>query len=92
MYTIIVFYQYRKLTKEEEERAQREWEELKKKFKDFGVRLVSNNVHAFGTEWNGFLIIEAEDFEDYVKFWKWLKDQIRWYINKTQTVIGVRRE
>jgi len=92
MYTILVFYQFKKLTKEEEEKAQREWSDLRKRFSDYGVKLLSNNHHAFGTSWNGFLVIEADDFDDYVKFWRWLKDKIRWYILKTQTIIGVKRE
>ena len=92
MYTVVIFYRFRELSKEDEERVAKEWEDLKKHFPKFGVKLVSNNVHAFGTSWNGFLVIEAEDFDDYVKFWKWFKDRIRWYISMTQTVIGIRKE
>ncbi|MEX0567960.1 MAG: hypothetical protein Q6363_002230 [Candidatus Njordarchaeota archaeon] len=92
MYTIIVFYRYKELSEEEEEKVSSQWKNLKKEFDRFGVRIVSNNSHAFGTSWNGFLIIEAEDFDDYVKFWKWFKDKIRWYIESTQTIVGSKRE
>ncbi len=91
MYTIIVFYRFKELTPEQEEKVRAEWEQLKKGFEKFGVRLVSNNAHAFGTDWNGFVIFEADDFEKYVKFWKWFKDRVRWYIIKTMTVIGVKK-
>ena len=92
MYTIVVFYRYKKLSEEEERRVAEEWKRLKEEFGRFGVRLLSNNSHAFGTDWNGFLVLEAEDFDDYVKFWRWFKDRVRWYIEATQTVVGVRRE
>jgi len=91
MYTIIVFYRLKGLTKEEEEKARREWDEIKGEFAKFGVRLASNNSHAFGTDWNGFLVFEAESFDNYVRFWKWFKDKVRWYIQKTSTIIGVKK-
>ena len=92
MLTIIVLYKFKELKPEDEEKAMKEWDELKSKFSEYGVKLISNNSHAFGTSWNGFLVLEAKDFENYIKFWKWFKDRIRWYVSQTQTMIGVKRE
>jgi len=91
VYTIIVFYRFKELTASQEEKARQEWNEIKGQLPE-GVSLISNNSHAFGTNWSGFLILEANDFESYVKFWKWFKDKIRWYVAETQTIIGIKRE
>ncbi len=92
MYTIIIFYKFKELSAEAEERARNQWEQLKSQFEKFGIRLVSNNLHAFGTKFNGFLIVEAENFENYVQFWRWFKDRIRWYVEQTMTIIGLKKE
>jgi len=92
MYTIIVLYKLKELSAEQKERTKEEWEKLRKEFGKYGVKLVSDNSHAFGTYWNGFLVLEAENFDKYVEFWKWLKEKIRWYIESTMTIIGVKRE
>ncbi len=91
VYTIIVFYKFKELTPSQEEKAKREWDELKSELPG-GINLISNNKHAFGSSWSGFVIIEAENFEKYVEFWKWFKDRIRWYVEATQTIIGVKTE
>ena len=90
-YTIIVFYRFKELAPSQEERARREWDEIKSEFPE-GIKLISNNSHAFGTSWNGFLIIEADTFEKYVQFWKRFRDRIRWYVAETNTIIGVKRD
>lgn len=92
MYTVIVLYKFKELREEDEEKAIKEWDSLKGEFEKYGIRLISNNSHAFGTSWNGFLVLEAHDFDDYVRFWKWFKDKIRWYVKETQTIVGTKRE
>lgn len=89
-YTFLVFYKIRPLSPEEEERARREWSEILEKWPS-KIRLTGIFDHAWGTSYNGFMVIECEDYGEYVKFWKWFKDQIRWYVIETRTVIGVRR-
>ena len=92
MYTVIVFYKFKELSAEAEQRARDQWEQLKSEFGKFEVRLISNNLHAFGTRFNGFLVIEVENFENYIQFWKWFKDRIRWYVEQTTTIIGIKQE
>ena len=91
VYTIIIFYKFKELSPSQEGKARKEWDEIKSQLPE-KIRFVSNNSHAFGTAWSGFLIVESEDFESYVQFWKWFKDRIRWYVAETQTIIGTKRE
>jgi len=88
--TAVIFYKFRLLTEEEEEKTKRDWEETKKNFPE-GVRLISLNDHAWGTEYNGFMVIEADTFENFLRFWKWFKDKVRWYVERTKIVIGTKR-
>jgi len=90
-YVIVVLFKYKELSAEEEKKAREEWERLKKEFpKD--IRLIRVADHAFGTDYNGFIVFESDSFEAYVRFWKWFKDKVRWYIERTQTFIGIKRE
>lgn len=91
VYTIVIFYRFKELSKSQEEKARAEWLELKSKLPE-GIKIISNNRHAFGSNWNGFLIIESDNFEKYVEFWKWFKDLIRWYVSETQTIIGIKSD
>lgn len=90
-YSILVFFKFKELTKEQEERAKSEWEKMVKEMPP-EVKIISVNDHAWGTTYNGFMILEADNFDAYVKFWKWFKDKVRWYVDYTQTVIGLKRE
>lgn len=85
----IMFFAYKELSEEEEEQAGKEWDELLEKLPE-GIEITTVD-HAFGTEYNGFLIIEADDFQTYLRFWKSLKDDIRWYVSRTRTIIGIER-
>lgn len=51
VYTIIVFYRFKELSRSQEDKAREEWSELKSKLPE-GVNIVSNNRHAFGSNWN----------------------------------------
>lgn len=85
----IVFFEYKELSEAEAEQASEEWDELLEKLPE-GIEVTTVD-HAFGTEYNGFFIIEGDDFQTYLRFWKDLKDKIRWYISRTRTVIGIER-
>ncbi len=88
--TAIIYFKFRLLTSEEEERTKQDWENTKKQIPE-GTKIISINDHAWGTEYNGFLVVESESFEKFLIFWKWFKDKVRWYVQDTKTVIGRKR-
>lgn len=90
-YGIIVFFKFEKLTEEDEKIAKTEWEKIKALFPK-SVKLVGVYYHAMGTPYNGFLLLETTNMDDFLTFWKTFKDKIRWYVAETQTVISVKAE
>jgi hypothetical protein len=56
--TFLVFYRFKTMSKEDTEKANIEWHELKNSLPS-GVELVGEYDHAWGTEYNGFLLFEA---------------------------------
>ena len=44
-----------------------------------------------GTEYNGFLMFESETSDSFFEWWKSFKDTIRWYVDKTHTIIARRK-
>jgi len=90
-YAFLVFYKFKKLTADEEWRAREEWREILREWPE-EVKLVGIYDHAWGTEYNGFLLLECEDMDKFVEFWKKLRDNVRWYVKETRTVIAVKRE
>jgi hypothetical protein len=46
------------MNKEEAQRAKNEWQNLKNNLPS-GIELVGEYIHAWGTEYNGFLLFEA---------------------------------
>ena len=49
------------------------------------------SVHAWGTEYNGFLLFEAETADIFLDSWSKFKDTIRWYVEETYTIIARRK-
>jgi hypothetical protein len=49
------------------------------------------SVHAWGTEYNGFLLFEAETADIFLDWWSKFKDTIRWYVEETYTIIARRK-
>jgi len=90
-YGIIVFFRFEKLTEEDEKIARSEWEKVKKEFPET-VKLLGVYYHAMGTRYNGFLLIETTDLNDFFSFWKTFKDKIRWYVSETTTIISMKAE
>ncbi len=89
-YVFLVFYKLDYLSPEDEEKARRQWEDIMEEW-PAEVRFVGVFDHAWGTEYNGFIMMEGESMDAYVKFWKWFRDKIRWYVKETKTVIAVKR-
>ena len=52
----LVFYLFKAMTKEETQKANDEWHELKNNLPS-GIELIGEYTHAWGTEYNGFLYI-----------------------------------
>ncbi|MCS6767169.1 MAG: DUF3303 family protein [Candidatus Nitrosocaldus sp.] len=86
----LVLYQFKSMSNDEASKASREWNELKRSIPE-GVRLVGEYVHAWGTEYNGFLIFESDDADKFLDWWPSFKDKIRWYVTKTHTIVARKR-
>ncbi len=89
-YVFLIFYKLKQLTDEEEERARREWEDIMEEWPP-EVRLIGVYDHAWGTDYNGLIIMESESMDAFTRFWKWFRDKIRWYVPETKTVIALKR-
>jgi hypothetical protein len=83
----LVFYQFKAMNKDEAEKANREWSELKKSLPS-GLTLSGEYNHAWGTEYNGFLIFEVDNSDMFLNWWSGFKDKIRWYVTKTHTIVA----
>ena len=87
-YAFIVFYRYRTMSMEEAEKAREFWTDFLKGEWPSDVRIVGNYKYAWGTEWNGFLLIETESAHTFFEFWPKFRDKTRWYVDNTRTIIG----
>ena len=81
--TFLVFYRFKAMSKEQKEKAENEWGQLKNSLPS-GIELVGEYIHAWGTEYNGFLLFESESSDSF-------KDSIRWYVEETNTIVARRR-
>jgi hypothetical protein len=88
--TFLVFYKYKSMTKEEANKAAQDWRELKNGLPS-DVELIGEYNHAWGTEYNGFLLFEAENADSFLDWWSTFKDNIRWYVEKTYTITARKR-
>jgi len=86
----LVFYQFKTMSKDEAEKANSECSGLKKSLPS-GLTLACEYNHAWGTEYNGFLIFEAENSDTFLNWWSGFKDKIRWYVTKTHTIVARKR-
>jgi len=57
--TFLVFYRFKAMSKEEKQKAGSEWSQLKNSLPS-GIEFVGEYFHEWGTEYNGFLLFEAE--------------------------------
>jgi hypothetical protein len=88
--TFLVFYKFRSMTREEKEKSKNEWNELKNTLPQ-GIELIGEYSHSWGTEYNGFLLFQAETSDSFFDWWSNFKDSIRWYVDKTHTIIARRK-
>ncbi|MDR4512748.1 MAG: hypothetical protein MRJ93_13705 [Nitrososphaeraceae archaeon] len=88
--TFLVFYKFRALTHDEKEKSRKEWNELKNTLPQ-GIELIGEYSHAWGTEYNGFLLFQAETSDSFFDWWSEYKDSIRWYVDKTHTIVARRK-
>jgi hypothetical protein len=86
----LVFYRFKAMTKEEAQKANNEWNELKNSLPS-GIELIGEYVHAWGTEYNGFLLFDADSADLFLDWWSKFKDSIRGYVEKTHTIVARRR-
>ncbi|MEM2856744.1 MAG: hypothetical protein QW416_06560 [Candidatus Nitrosocaldaceae archaeon] len=90
MPAFLVFYQFKTMSKEEVERAKKEWDNIKKSL-PAGVELAGEYDHAWGSEYNGFLLFHASNTDTFLNWWPNFKDNIRWYVTKTHTIVAKKR-
>ena len=86
----LVFYKFRAMTSEEQKKSNDEWNELKNTLPQ-GIELIGEYVHAWRTEYNGFLLFQAETSDSFFDWWSGFKDSIRWYVDRTHTIIARRK-
>ena len=86
----LVFYRFKAMSKEEAERAKDERHNLKNGLPS-GTELVGEYIHAWGTEYNGFLLFEANNADSFLDWWSKFKDNIRWYVAQTHTIAARRK-
>lgn len=88
--TFLVFYKFKSMSKEEAKKANAQWNDIKKVLPS-GVKLVGEYNHAWGTEYNGFLLFDAGSGDAFLNWWSSFKDKIRWYVDKTHTITARKR-
>jgi hypothetical protein len=88
--TFLVFYRFKTMSPEETKKANEEWKDIKKSLPQ-GIELIGEYNHAWGTEYNGFLLFEAESSDDFMDWWAKFKDGIRWYVDHTHTITARRK-
>lgn len=91
-YAFIVFYRFHVMTPEEVGKAREFWSEFSTKSWPENLKIIGDYKHAWGTDWNGFLVLETEEPQSFFEFWPIFRNKTRWYIVNTRTVIAVKRE
>ena len=86
----LVFYRFKAMSDQEAQKSSAEWNDLKKSLPS-EVRLAGEYIHAWGTEYNGFLLFEADNTNSFLDWWSSFKDKIRWYVDQTHTIVARRR-
>ena len=77
------------MSKEETQKAKDEQNGLKDSLPS-GIELVGEYIHAWGMEYNGFLLFEADSADLFLDWWSKFKDSIRWYVEQTHTIAARR--
>ncbi len=90
-YGFVVFYRFRPMTKEEAEKSKKFWRQFRTESWPDELKIVGDYRYAWGTDWNGYLVVETENPQLFFEFWPVFREATRWYIENTRTVIGIRR-
>ena len=88
--TFLVFYSLRPLDSEEKKIAKNEWENITENLPE-NIKLIGEYDHAWGTEYNGFLIFKSQTSDEFFDWWSDFKDKIRWYVERTHTIVARER-
>ena len=88
--TFLVFYRFKTMHKDDVQKANTEWHELKNSLPS-DIELVGEYDHAWGTEYNGFLLFESDSSDSFLEWWSNFKDKVRWYVEQTHTITARRR-
>jgi hypothetical protein len=88
----VILYRLEKLDSEKAREAKEKWEEFVKNKWPSEIKLIGDYHHAFGSDFNGFLFVEAPSFESFERFYRIFRDYTRWYLTGTYIVIGVKEE
>lgn len=88
--TFLVFYRLRPLDSEEKNISKHKWDEIKGSLPS-EIELVGEYNHAWGTEYNGFLMFHSKTSDHFFEWWSTFKDEIRWYVEKTHTIAARSR-
>ncbi len=91
-YGFIVYYRLKSLTEEELRKSREDWLRVINESWPTNLRIVGEYRHAWGTEWNGFFVLETEDPEVFFDWWPRFRDRTRWYVDNTRTVIGIKAQ
>ena len=80
------------MSQEESQKARETWKQFSGKDWPQELTIVGDYGFAWGTEWSGFLILETENPELFFEFWPRFRENNRWYVENTRTVIGKKRD
>lgn len=91
-YAFLVFYRHHLMTPEEAGKAREFWSEFTRESWPEQLQLIGDYKYAWGSDWNGFLLIESDNPQSFFEFWPVFRDKTRWYVENTHTIIAIKRE
>ncbi len=91
-FAFIVYYRFVKMDAEKASKAKEFWREFVKNNWPEELTIVGDYRYAWGTEWNGFLVLESKEPRLFFDFWPRFREKTRWYLDNTRTIIGVKRD
>ncbi|MFX1273312.1 MAG: hypothetical protein ACFFAX_16640 [Promethearchaeota archaeon] len=91
-YAFIVFYRFQLMDEEKAKKARKFWTVYSKDDWPSDIKILGDYRHAWGSDWNGFLLLEVEKPERFFEFWPKFRDKTRFYLDNTRTIIGAKRD
>jgi hypothetical protein len=86
----IILYRLKELTSDQVNMARQRWSKFKSEMWPSDVKLLGEYGHAYGSDYNGFFLVEAPTFEKFQEFYSKFRDYTRWYVQSTKTITGVK--